>query len=74
VPRDIVPVAPLLRELILAAGAALAVGNIAVIVRERRRDESDTRPRPNFKIVTLNIVVGAVLALWGFASILASRA
>lgn len=70
---EIVPVADLLRQLILALGAAMLVGNIAVIVRERRRKPGDDRPRPNMKVVTLNIVLGTVMAVWGLGSILAAR-
>ena len=67
-----IPVGDLMRELILALGAALLVGNVAVLIRERRRVPGDVRPKPNMKIVTLNLVLGFVLALWGLASILAA--
>jgi hypothetical protein len=69
----IIPLGDLLRQLVLALGAALLFGNIAVIVRERRRQEDDVRPRPNMRIVALNIAIGTVLAVWGLGSILAAR-
>jgi len=65
-----IPVGDLMRELVFALGAALLVGNIAVLIRERRREEGDVRPRPNMKIVGLNLVLGLVLATWGLASLL----
>jgi hypothetical protein len=68
-----IPVGDLMRELVLAIGAALLVGSLAVIVRERRRRPEDVRPKPNWKIVTLNVVLGVVLTLWGLGSILAAR-
>lgn len=68
-----VPVGDLMRELILALGAALVVGNVAVLVRERRRSPEDLRPRPNMKIVVLNLVVGGVMAIWGLGSLIAAR-
>jgi xanthosine utilization system XapX-like protein len=67
-----IPVGDLMRELVLALGAALLVGNLAVLVRERRRAPGDVRPRPNMKIVALNLVLGFVLAAWGLASLLAA--
>ncbi len=67
------PVGGLLRELVLALGAALAIGNGAVIVRERRREPDDPGPRPNMRLVALNLVVGTILAVWGLASLLVAR-
>lgn len=58
-----------MRQLVLALGAALAIGNLAVVVRERRRKPGDERPRPNMKVVALNILVGTVLAVWGLGSL-----
>ncbi len=68
---DIFPVGPLMRELVLALGAALVVGNVGVLVRESRRPKGDTGPRPNMRLVALNLVIGAVLTLWGAGSLLA---
>jgi hypothetical protein len=67
----IFPAGQLLRELVLAIGAALIVGNIAVLVNERRRKPGDKRPKPNMKVVALNIVIGVVLTIWGLGSLLA---
>lgn len=67
---EIVPVGDLLRQLVLALGAALLLGNLAVVVRERRRKPEDTRPRPNMKIVALNVTIGVILTLWGLSSLL----
>jgi hypothetical protein len=73
VSMDIFPVGDLMRELILALGAALVVGNVAVLVRERRRSPEDLRPKPNMKIVALNLVLGGVMAIWGLGSLIAAR-
>lgn len=67
-----IPVGDLMRELVLALGAALLVGNIAVLVRERRRSADDMRPKPNMKLVALNVVLGIVLAAWGLSSLIAA--
>jgi len=60
-----------MREIVLAIGAALLVGNLAVIINERRRKPEDSRPKPNMKVVAVNIVIGIVLTVWGLASLLA---
>jgi hypothetical protein len=70
---DIFSVVGLMRELVLALGAALLVGNGAVVVRERRRRPEDIRPKPNMRFVTLNIVLGALMTLWGVGSLIAGR-
>ncbi|HVE90888.1 MAG TPA: hypothetical protein VNE62_01105 [Actinomycetota bacterium] len=67
------PLGDLLRQLVLALGAALALANIAVLLRERRRTPEDPRPRPNKRTVFVNIVIGLVLSLWGLASIVLAR-
>lgn len=69
---SIIPVGDLMRELVLALGAALIVGSIAVLVRERRRKSDDPRPKPNMKIVVLNLLVGAVMTVWGLGSLIAA--
>lgn len=69
---EIIPLGQLLRELILAIGAALVVGNVLVIFKHRRNRQDAARRSPNFKVVTLNIVIGVLLALWGLSSILNS--
>jgi hypothetical protein len=68
-----VPVGDLMRELVLALGGALLVGNVAVIIRERRRSPSDEGPRPNMRFIGLNIVLGVVMTAWGLGSIIAAR-
>jgi len=68
-----VPVGDLMRELVLAIGAALVVGNVAVLIRERARRPGETRPKPNMKIITLNVVLGTVMAVWGLGSLIAAR-
>lgn len=70
---EIVPISDLLRQLVLALGAALLVGNLAVIVRERRRRPGDERPKPNWTVVGVNVLLGTVLTVWGVASIIAAR-
>lgn len=67
-----IPVGDLMRELILAVGAAMLIGSIAVVVRERRRSGDDARPKPNWAVVGLNVAVGIVLTLWGVSSIIAA--
>jgi hypothetical protein len=70
---NFIPVGDLMRELVLAIGAALLVGSVAVFIRERRRKPDDVRPHPNWKLVVLNIALGLVLTAWGLGSILAAR-
>jgi hypothetical protein len=68
-----IPAGQIMRELVLALGGALIVGNVAVIVRERRRRAGDTRPKPNWRFVMLNIALGTIMAAWGIASLIAAR-
>jgi hypothetical protein len=68
-----IPVGDLMRELVLALGAAMVIGSAAVLVRERRRKPDDLGPKPRMQVVALNIVVGLVLTLWGVGSIIAAR-
>ena len=63
----------IMRELVLALGAAMAVGSAAVVLRERRRKPGEKRPKPNMRFVVLNILLGTVMAAWGIASLLAAR-
>jgi hypothetical protein len=67
-----IPVGDLMRQLVVALGAAMVVGSAAVAIRERRRTPSDVRPKPNWRVVGLNLVVGIVLTLWGVSSIMAA--
>lgn len=61
----------LLAWMVLALGAALAVGSLAALVRppENRRD-GDLAAAPLGRSVVM-IVVGAVAALWALASLVA---
>jgi hypothetical protein len=68
-----IPGGQIMRELVCALGAALMVGNGAVVVRERRRRAGDTAPKPNMRFVALNIALGVIMAAWGLASLVASR-
>jgi len=70
----------LLAWLVLAIGAAMAVGTALALVRPRpdavSSDDVDGRPegslpRPPFARSVIMIVVGSVAALWGLASLLA---
>lgn len=67
-----VPVSDLMRQLVLALGAAMVVGSLAVVVRERIRPSGSQGPSPNMKVVVLNLALGAVLVTWGVGSILAA--
>jgi hypothetical protein len=68
------PVDDLVRQLVLALGAAMVIGSVAVLVRERRRRRRpDDGPKPNMKVVALNLGVGLVLTVWGVASIVVAR-
>jgi hypothetical protein len=68
-----IPVGDLMRELVLALGAAMVVGSVAVVVRERRRAPTDTGPKASRTVVALNLVLGLVLTVWGLGSIIAAR-
>lgn len=61
----------LLAWMVLALGAALAIGSLAALVRppENRRD-GDLAAAPLGRSVVM-IVVGAVAALWALASLIA---
>lgn len=68
----ILPLGQILRELILAVGAALLVANVLVLIKDRKNRSDPKRPRPNFKVVWANIAIGLLLAVWGLSSILAA--
>ncbi len=68
--RAVVPVGDLMRQLVLALGAAMLVGGVSVLIRERWGPAD--RPKPNMKVVALNLAIGTVLAVWGLGSILAA--
>jgi hypothetical protein len=60
----------LITWLVLALGGALAVGNVAAIVRppEKKSDDADLDRAPLVRTVVM-AVVGAVAALWALASL-----
>ncbi|HEV3362581.1 MAG TPA: hypothetical protein VG795_00305 [Acidimicrobiia bacterium] len=67
-----------LRELLVAVGAALFVGNLMALIRRRapasvaRTEDGQAVTRaPVARTVTF-MVMGLVVALWGLASLLAS--
>ena len=68
-----IPAGQIMRELVLALGGAMLVGSVAVVLRERSRKPGDVRPKPNMRFVVLNILLGAVMAAWGIASIIGAR-
>ena len=68
-----------LRELLVAVGAALFVGNLMALIRRRQApaavaedsDDAKTLPQaPAARTVTY-VVIGFVVAFWGLASLLA---
>ena len=61
----------LITWLVLALGGALAVGNVAAIVRPptRKIDDADLDRAPVARTVVM-AVVGAVAAVWALASLL----
>jgi hypothetical protein len=62
----------LLAYLVLAMGAALAVGNLLALVRPPERPRSDTDlERPPLARTIAMIVVGVVAAGWSLASLVA---
>jgi hypothetical protein len=60
----------LITWLVLALGGALAVGNVAAMVRPpaRKSDDADLDRAPVVRTVIM-AVVGAVAALWALASL-----
>ncbi len=62
----------LLAWLVLAIGAALAVGNGLALFQppEQRRNDDDLAQAPVGRAVVY-IVIGVVAAIWGFATLIA---
>lgn len=62
----------LLAWLVLAIGAALAVGNALALIRppETKRNDDDLAQAPKGRAIVY-IVVGAIAAVWGLATLLA---
>ena len=61
----------LLVQLVLAVGAALFVGNLAVVLRHRFvKDKSRLPPRPPTLRLALSMGIGFVVAIWALATLL----
>lgn len=61
----------LLAWLVLAVGAAMAVGTVLALVRPRSDPEAGELPRPPLGRSVVMIVVGTIAAVWGLASLIA---
>jgi hypothetical protein len=64
-----------LRELLVAVGGALFVGNLLALVRRRRPvpdDAPEDLERAPASRTVLYMVVGLVVMVWGIASLLAA--
>ncbi len=59
----------LLPWLVLAFGAALAVGTGLALVRPRHDDTGALLPKPPFGRSIVMVVVGLIAALWALASL-----
>lgn len=68
-----IPLPQILAELIMALGAALLFANVYALVRPKlKRGEGDEAPRVQARgRVIVNIFIGAVVMVWGFASFVA---
>lgn len=71
-----IPLPELLSELMVGLGAALFGANLLVFVRARKAAEErkpqgvgSARP-PSMRRVYVNMAIGAVIALWGLATII----
>ena len=65
---EIVP-SGVLRQLVVAFGAALLISSAAVIVREVARRKDPQRQRPNWIVVGVNVACGIAMLIWGIASL-----
>ena len=65
-----------LRELLVAMGAALFVGNLLALLRRRApasvTEEGETLPRAPVGRTVAYLLIGLIVALWGVASLAAS--
>lgn len=71
-----IPLPELAVEFILGLGAALLLANLWVLVRPRVQKPRPGRPvprPPSTRRVVLNILVGAIVAAWAAATLIANR-
>jgi hypothetical protein len=65
-----------LRELLVAMGAALFIGNLMALVRRRApaslAEDGQALPQPPLARTVTYLAIGFVVAFWGLASLLAS--
>jgi quinol-cytochrome oxidoreductase complex cytochrome b subunit len=69
----VIPLPELVSELAVGLGAALFAANAFVLLRPHldRRGGRDPAPRPPSRArVAVNMAIGAVVAVWGLATIL----
>jgi hypothetical protein len=59
----------LLAWLVLAIGGALSIGTLLALVRPRAETEEGELARPPLARSLLMIAIGAIAAVWGFASL-----
>lgn len=58
-------------QLMLALGAALFAGNLAVVLRHRfAKDRSKLPPRPPTRRLAINMTIGFVVAVWALATLI----
>lgn len=58
-------------QLMLALGAALLAGNVAVLLRHRfARDKEALPPRPSLRRLVVSMAIGFVVAVWALATLL----
>lgn len=58
-------------QLMLALGAALFAGNLAVVLRHRFAREKDALPpRPPTRRLAISMAIGGIVALWALATLL----
>ena len=66
-----------LRELLVAVGAAMVVGNLMALIRRRapasvvRSEDGEVPPQAPLARTVTFLVIGFVVAFWGLASLLA---
>jgi hypothetical protein len=61
----------LLAWLVLALGAAMAVGTTLALVRPRPGGDDEDLPRPPLARSLVMIAIGTIAAIWGLASLVA---